>query len=147
MRTPQMNRVLAGATMIAVLCVTSLVVAQSGVNTVLKPADLEKLFPVMKDLVPCARPAPRLAWIPAHWRCKQVVPPRPRSLLWEGGTERVGREADPGSNRDRRGRPGKRPKRLQRGPWCDQENEPAGALSLIGSDFSSALLPLSEPGA
>ena len=45
MRMPQMNRVLAGATMIAALCVSGLVAAQSGTNTVLKPADLEKLFP------------------------------------------------------------------------------------------------------
>ncbi len=45
MRMPAMNRVLAGATMIAALCVTGLMAAQSGVNTVLKPADLEKLFP------------------------------------------------------------------------------------------------------
>ncbi len=45
MRMPTMNRVLAGATMFAALCVTSLVAAQSGVNTVLKPADLEKMFP------------------------------------------------------------------------------------------------------
>jgi hypothetical protein len=40
-----MNRVLAGATMIAALCVSGVVAAQSGTNTVLKPADLEKLFP------------------------------------------------------------------------------------------------------
>ena len=45
MRMPAMNRVLAGATMIAAFCVTSLVAAQSGASTVLKPVDLEKLFP------------------------------------------------------------------------------------------------------
>lgn len=45
MRMPAMNRVLAGATMIAALCLTGLVTAQSGASTVLKPADLEKLFP------------------------------------------------------------------------------------------------------
>jgi len=45
MRMRAMNRVLAGATMIAAFCVTGLVTAQSGANTVLKPADLGKLFP------------------------------------------------------------------------------------------------------
>ena len=45
MRMPAMNRVLAGATMIAALCVSGVMAAQSGTNTVLKPADLEKLFP------------------------------------------------------------------------------------------------------
>ena len=50
MRMPAMNRVLAAATMIAALCVTGLIAAQSGANTVLKPADLEKLFPATAEL-------------------------------------------------------------------------------------------------
>jgi hypothetical protein len=57
MRMPAMNRVLAGATMIVAFCVTSLVAAQSGTNTVLKPADLEKLFPATVYYVGQSAPA------------------------------------------------------------------------------------------
>src|SRR5579863_8694168 len=57
MRMLAVNRVLASATMIAAFCVTSLVAAQSGANTVLKPADLEKLFPATVYYVGQSAPA------------------------------------------------------------------------------------------
>jgi hypothetical protein len=40
-----MARVLAGVTVVVALAVPGLVTAQTGANTVLKPADLQKLFP------------------------------------------------------------------------------------------------------
>jgi hypothetical protein len=45
MRFQAMTRVLAGATILTALGASGWVAAQSGANTVLKPADLEKLFP------------------------------------------------------------------------------------------------------
>lgn len=45
MRLQSMTRVLAGATVVAALGASGWVAAQSGGNTVLKPADVEKLFP------------------------------------------------------------------------------------------------------
>lgn len=45
MRFQAMTRILAGATVVVALGASSWVAAQAGANTVLKPADLEKLFP------------------------------------------------------------------------------------------------------
>jgi hypothetical protein len=45
MRMHAMARVLAGATILVALTVPGLVTAQPGANTVLKPVDLEKVFP------------------------------------------------------------------------------------------------------
>ena len=45
MRMQAISRVLAGATILVALTVPGLVTAQTGTNTVLKPTDLEKLFP------------------------------------------------------------------------------------------------------
>jgi hypothetical protein len=45
MRFQAMTRVLAGATILTALGASGWVAAQSGANTVLKPVDLEKLFP------------------------------------------------------------------------------------------------------
>jgi hypothetical protein len=45
MRMPAMNRVLAGATILAALGVPGWLAAQPGNATVLKPADVEKVFP------------------------------------------------------------------------------------------------------
>ncbi len=56
MRLPAMTRVLAGAAMIAALGASGLVAAQSGANTVLKPADLEKQFPA--TVYYCGQSAP-----------------------------------------------------------------------------------------
>jgi len=56
MRLQAMTRVLAGATIMAALGGSGWVAAQSGVNTVLKPADLEKLFPA--TVYYCGQSAP-----------------------------------------------------------------------------------------
>jgi hypothetical protein len=45
MRLQAMARVLAGATFVVAMGASGWVAAQAGANTVLKPADLEKLFP------------------------------------------------------------------------------------------------------
>ncbi len=45
MRLQAMTRVLAGVTIVVVMGASGWVAAQAGGNTVLKPADLEKLFP------------------------------------------------------------------------------------------------------
>jgi hypothetical protein len=56
MRLQAMARVLTGATIAVALGVSGLVAAQSGANTVLKPADLEKLFPA--TVYYCGQSAP-----------------------------------------------------------------------------------------
>lgn len=56
MRLQAMARVLTGATIVVALGVSGLALAQSGANTVLKPADLEKLFPA--TVYYCGQSAP-----------------------------------------------------------------------------------------
>jgi len=56
MRLQAMTRILAGATIMAALGSSGWVAAQSGVNTVLKAADLEKLFPA--TVYYCGQSAP-----------------------------------------------------------------------------------------
>jgi len=56
MRLQAMARVLAGATMLTVLGASGWLAAQPGANTVLKPADLEKLFPA--TVYYCGQSAP-----------------------------------------------------------------------------------------
>ncbi len=56
MRLPAMTRILAGATIMAALCASGSVAAQSGANTVLKPSDLENLFPA--TVYYCGQSAP-----------------------------------------------------------------------------------------
>jgi len=57
MRFQAITRVLAGATILTALGASGWVAAQSGVNTVLKPADLEKLFPATVYYVGQSAPA------------------------------------------------------------------------------------------
>jgi hypothetical protein len=56
MRLQVMTRILAGATIVAALGGSSWVAAQGGASTVLKPSDLEKLFPA--TVYYCGQTAP-----------------------------------------------------------------------------------------
>ncbi len=56
MRTKAMAGILAGATIVFALAVSGQIAAQPGGNTVLKPADLEKLFPA--TVYYCGQSAP-----------------------------------------------------------------------------------------
>jgi len=56
MRLKAMTRVLAGATFVVALGASGWVAAQAGANTVLKPANLEKLFPA--TVYYCGQSAP-----------------------------------------------------------------------------------------
>jgi hypothetical protein len=56
MRMQAMTRVLASATIVVALVASGSVAAQAGANTVLKPADLEKMFPA--TVYYCGQSAP-----------------------------------------------------------------------------------------